>query len=258
MAMATTSAPPYSLLTFPPMINSETCRFILARYQIPYKEDAHVFPWTSVLSLWYAQSIQFPVLHGGGLRLVGPRPLVDHFEPDRAAAQKLIPADKGLADQVEADWSRYNGDLATVTAVVAYYYLLPHRDLLIEPFSRGAPAIEKSILKLGYPLLAWLLGLILQLNEKNAQDSLAQVRIIFDETDRRLKDGRRFLVGESFTLADLALATAAAPVLVPKGDDSPIPPLDRMPPEMAAIVAEMRQHATARFVQRMFDEYRRP
>jgi len=78
--------------------------------------------------------------------------------------------------------------------------------------------------------------------------------MIFTKTDARLAGGRRYLTGDALTLSDISLAAAAAPLLLPEGYRSPIPPLERMPPAMAAIVAEMRQHETARFVQRIYAE----
>jgi glutathione S-transferase len=71
-----------------------------------------------------------------------------------------------------------------------------------------------------------------------------------------LGDGRRYLAGDSFTLADIALATSAGPLLLPEGYASPMPPRERMPPEMTAITTELSQRETARYVQRIYREHR--
>ena len=84
----------------------------------------------------------------------------------------------------------------------------------------------------------------------------ALIRSIFDETDRRLSDGRRYLVGDTFTLSDLALAASAAALLLPEGYASPMPAPDRMPPEMVAMRAELDQRETGRFVRRIYREHR--
>jgi hypothetical protein len=44
------------------------------------------------------------------------------------------------------------------------------------------------------------------------------------------------------------------PLLLPEGYRSPIPPLEHMPPQMTAIITELREHETARFVQRIYAE----
>ena len=141
-------------------------------------------------------------------------------------------------------------------AVVAYYHLLPHRGIMLEPFTRGVPSAEASVVRSAYPLFAGLIRLLLRITESRAQQALAVTRTIFDEIDRRVADGRPHLVGDSLTLADLALATAAAPLLIPDGYGSPIPPLGAMPQAMQAIVGELREREMARFVQRIYRDHR--
>ena len=245
---------PLSLLTFAPMIDSETSRLLLAHYAISYQEEPHVFAWGSILALWRAFTVRVPVLYGQGLRLAGPRAIVDHFEQSCPVERKLIPARMPLGIQVDADWDLYNGELAAYTAVVAYFHLLPHRDIMMEPFFRGVPPAEKAVLGGTYAFQSALLTLLLQLSAPKAQDALTRIRMIFTKTDARLAGGRRYLAGDALTLSDLSLAAAAAPLLLPEGYRSPIPPLERMPPELTAIIAEMRQHETARFVQRIYAE----
>ncbi len=246
-----------SLLTFAPMIDSELSRFVLTHYGVPYREIPHLFGWASVLALVHGGTPQIPLLYGKGPSLAGPRAIVGSYEPNCPPEKRLIPADSGLATQVDADWARFNGTLGGVTAVLGYYYLLPRRAIMMEPFCRGIPSIEATALKSIYPAFAGLFKLLLQLNPAHARDALAEVRVLFDETDRRLADGRQFLVGDGLTLSDLALATAAAPLLLPVNYGSPMPPFESMPAELQAIISEMRQHETARFVERIYATCRR-
>jgi glutathione S-transferase len=123
---------------------------------------------------------------------------------------------------------------------------------MLEPFTRGIPAWEASITPAIYPFLRWLFTLLLRLSPGKAADALARVRMAFDKTDARTADGRSYLVGDGLTLGDLALATAAAPLLLPAGYAAPIPPFDAMPPALQAIVVELRQHPTAEFVRRIY------
>jgi glutathione S-transferase len=238
------------------MIDSEMCRFVLTRYGIPYRETPHIFGWVSILALFSAGTLQIPVLIGSDYRLVGPRQIVDRFDTDCDPARKLMPADAVLRAQVELDWSLIDGALRFAPAVVAYYYLLPHREIMIEPFTRGLPTLEASFVRAAYPLVSGLFTVLLQLNKTHARKALDQIRALFNDTDARLTDGRRFLVGDTLTLSDLRLATALAPLLLPEGFGSPIPPFDQMPQEMQAIIKEFRQHPTAGFVQRIYSGYR--
>jgi len=244
------------LLTFAPMIDSEACRFVLAHYDIPYCEEPHLFGWASLLSLWHGFTVRIPLLYGAGVTAAGPRQLVDLFDRTRAPSRKLLSEDKAIAQQVSADWDSFNNTFGTAVAVFAYYQLLPLRSLMTELFCSGVPAYEQWYLRRAYPSFAGLFKLLLQLNPQHAQESLATIRFTFDNLDKRLSDGRRYLTGDRFTLSDIALAASAAPVLLPPGFTAPLPTIEQMPPDMAALIVELRQTETARFVERIYLTHR--
>lgn len=248
-----TSGNSFTLLTFAPMIDSELCRLILGHYRIAYKERGHIFGWVSLLTLLHGGYGQVPLLYGRGLHLSGPRAMVDHF--DTSATNRLIPRNQAARQQVEADWNRYNGEMATDTAAIAYFHLLPERELMIKTFARDVPALEGKLLPVCYAALKNLFTRLLSLNSGHAEDALRRVMIRFELTNKRLADGRRYLGGDSPTLADLSLISAVAPLLLPKGYGAHMPAYDELPPVMQAMVLELRQSATASLVERFYAEH---
>jgi glutathione S-transferase len=244
------------LITFPPSLDSETSRFLIEHYGIESCERRHTLIFSSFVTLWHGFTPVFPLLYGDSLRLVGPRPIVDHFDPQAAADLKLLPAEPDDLGQVNADWTLFNTTLAFATAKFAYYYLLSHRDLMVRPLSERTPDFEQTAVRYAYPIFAGLLRLLLWLTLNTAQQSVAQVRTIFAGVDARLADGRKFLVGESLTLSDIAFAVAAAPVVLPASYGGPIPSFDQMPPEVQAVVTEMRAHPAGAFALRIYEEQR--
>jgi glutathione S-transferase len=243
---------PLTLLTFAPMIDSETSRLVLSHYRVPYRESWHIFGWASVLTLLHGGYGRIPVLYGRGMHVSGPRAIVDRLDERCPDERRLLPAGQPLRTHVEADWARYNGDLAAHTAVFAYFSLLPHREIMIEPFSRGIPSLEAALVRPAYPLLRGLFTALLRLSPERAADALTRIRIAFDWTDARVADGRPYLLGDTLTLADFGLAAAAAPLLLPTNYRAPLPPLADMPSGLQAIVTELRQHPTARFVEGIY------
>jgi len=240
------------MLTFGPMIDSELSRFLLWTYSLPYQEKRHIFGWASILTLFHGGYGRIPLMYGGRRPLTGPRPVIDEFEPRCMASRILIPAQEPLRTRVEADWETFNGELATYTARIAYFRLLQHRDIMIEPFTRGIPAWEAKLTPALYPALRGLFTLLLRLQENTVADSLVHASRIVDEVDRRIADGRRFLWGDRPTLSDLSFATALGPLLLPPGYTAPIPDYEQMPPDMKQLIDSFRQRPSAALVSRIY------
>jgi glutathione S-transferase len=244
------------LITFPPSLDSELARFLLSHYRVEHQEQRHTFLYLFLYTLWHGFTFIFPLLYGNGLRLVGPRPISEYFdsrcEPDLA----LWPSLPDLNQQAQADWNQFNDSLAFATAKFAYFYLLPHRDLMIEPLTQGTPTPEVNAVKRSYSIFAGLLSTALGLSQKKADESLAQMRSVFTAVDTRLSDGRRFLVGDRLTISDLAFAVAAAPAVLPAKYGGPIPSFEEMPSAVQAVVKEMRGHPSGSFALRIYEQYR--
>jgi glutathione S-transferase len=72
-------------------------------------------------------------------------------------------------------------------------------------------------------------------------------------------EGKRYLVGDRFTAADLAFACMAAPILLPRPEEgygAVLPPLEETPPAFAEVAREMRETPAGRFALRMFRQER--
>lgn len=162
------------LITFPPSLDSETSRFLVEHYGIESVEKRQALIFSFFVTLWHGFTPIFPLLYGDSLRLIGPRPIVDHFDPQSSSDLKLLPTDPNNLSQVNSDWTLFNSTLAFATAKFAYYYLLPHRDLMIRPLSEGTPAFEQKAVARAYPVFAGLLRLLLQLSLSTAQQSWPQ------------------------------------------------------------------------------------
>jgi glutathione S-transferase len=250
-----TGSPP-TLITFPPSLDSELARFLLVHYRVPHVERSHALVFSSFVTLWHGWTPVFPLLYGQGFAVTGPRALVERYEPLSPAERRLQPEAGADRSQVEEDWTLFNGSLAFATAVFAYYHLLPHRELMLEPLTRGTPEFERRTVAQAYPVFAGLLRLLLRLTAGRAQEGLDGVRRIFAAVEGRLAGGRRHLVGDRLTLSDVAFAVGAAPVLLPSSYGGAVPALADMPPVVQHAVAEMRATAAGAFAMRIYDKHR--
>jgi glutathione S-transferase len=228
-----------TLITFPPSLDSEFSRFLLTQYGIEHHEERHVIFISSAITLVRARTVRFPVLFDESLRLNTVHKLIDHFEPRAAPGRRLVPPGTDLP-ALRADWQLFHHELNTATTVLAYYHLLPHRDVMVVPLSQGAPPMEVKAVQRGYPVFRTLIGGLLRLSPARAEQMLATIRSCLQRVDDRLADGRRYLLGDRFTLSDMAFAIAAAPIVWPDEYGGAVPALADTPPALHAVVRECR------------------
>jgi len=244
-----------TLITFPPSLDSEFSRFLLTHYGIERREERHVIFISSVITLARARTVRFPVLFDESLRLNTVHKLIDHFEPLAAPERRLVPPGTDLV-ALRSDWKLFHSDLNTATTVLAYYHLLPHRDIMVEPLSQGAPRMEVKAVERGYPVFQTLIGALLRLSPARAEKMLATIRSCLQRVDDRLADGRPYLLGERFTLSDMAFAIAAAPVVWPDEYGGAVPALAATPAALQAIVRECRDRPSGALALRLYRDHR--
>ena len=110
--------------------------------------------------------------------------------------------------------------------------------------------------RVAFPLLALLVRRDLRLQMDTIPEQRAIMEAFFERIEARLDDGRRYLLGDRLTAADLALAALAAPAVLPREYGGPMPTLEDLPPTMRADVERIRSRGTGQFVLRLYREER--
>jgi glutathione S-transferase len=245
-----------TLITIPFSHYCEKARWALDRAGVAYEEDGHL-PLFHYLANYRA----------GGKRTVPTLVVADRDGAKTivrdstdivawADAQKsgcLIPlagAEEALA--IEDDFDTH---LGPATRRWGYYYLLPNRktDKLI---TSGVPRWEASLLKVTRPLAVRFLKRGLNISETGVARSKQKIEATFARVDEVLRDGRRFLTGDRFTVADLTFAALAAPILMPP--DHPVQKFapDFFPPEARAQIDAWRHTRAGQFGLRLYADER--
>ena len=246
-------------ITFPPSSDCENGRWLLNYYGVKHKEERHAPPFF-VFAMLGNHGKSIPLFVDNTITLNGLRPMIDHFDGLAPRGKKLIP--EGREEETNQLWTRYNGDMGAATVSWAYYHLLPHWKIMVDPLSIGTPSYEKFTVKYLYPLPATMLWLLLKLNKQKAGEALVTLRTVFGEVDKRLADGRPYLLGDQMSIADIAFAVSGAPLVLPlgyggyPGEQGPLPSFDQVPPEFRSVVEEMLPTPAGKFVLRMYREER--
>jgi len=112
------------------------------------------------------------------------------------------------------------------------------------------------VFRLSGPLVGVAIRRRFAIDGPAAEAALRRCREVFDAVAAMLADGRRFLLGERFTAADLTFAALSAPLLLPARYGVTLPPVEAMPAGMASVVRELRVHPAGAFAERVYAEER--
>jgi glutathione S-transferase len=174
-------------------------------------------------------------------------------EPER----RLYP-DGGQGEQARELEAWLDGGLGPDGRLWMYHETLPAVRELRRWALAGVPRWERWVFALGGSGIEAALRRYLKIDATAAQAALQSVTRVFDEIADRLSDGRRYLVGERFTAADLTFGSLAAPMLLPERYGSPLPPPEAMPASLAREVRRLRDHPAGAFADRLYREDRGP
>jgi glutathione S-transferase len=235
----------------------EKARWALDRAGYPYREEVHVplFHWLASLRAGGGRTV--PVLLVDGHEALADSTDILHFL-DREAPGRLFPADAASRSEAERLEDLFDRRLGPHGRRLLYFHLLPARDVSVRLFQAGGPAWEGRMAAHLFPAMRALMRRGMRIDARGAERSRKHVDDVFAQVGQRLADGRRYLLGDTFTAADLTFAALAAPVVVPPEYGVPLPSLEEIPPAAAAIVRGYRDTPAGRFALRLYAEDRRP
>jgi glutathione S-transferase len=242
-------AAPARLVTIPLSHYCEKARWGLDRVALPYREEPHA-PLLSRLSVGTV-----PVLVHGSDRFIDSTDILVHADT-ACGGDLLYPRDAALRREVDSLEDKFDVELGPHTRRWAYAQLLPHMKLLRSVWSRHVPRFEASLVPVIAPLARYLARASYRVTPESAQRSLERVRGVFRDVDALLRDGRRFLVDQRFTAADLTFAALAAPVLFPAECRATHPALEDVPAAMREEILRFRDTDAGRFALRLFAQER--
>lgn len=171
------------------------------------------------------------------------------------APSPLWPVDPTAAAAVSELEERFDRRLGPATRRIGYGCLidepsLPRRILEVGPaWQRRMPGF------VGRGLVA-LIRRGLKIDAAGIARSRAVLAEELADVAARLADGRRYLVGDAFSAADLTFASLLAPLIWPDAYARWLGGLDAAPAAMRALVAETRATPAGAFALRLYAEHR--
>jgi glutathione S-transferase len=147
----------------------------------------------------------------------------------------------------------------------AYQQLFRNAALTLQTWGASEPAVpgwQRALLRPLRPLLEAAVRRMLRIDAASAERALQRTRAVFDEVDARLADGRRYLLGDTLSFADITFASLGALAVLP--DDyggghlaTRFPDVDTLPEPWRAEVRAFRERPAGQFILRIYREERR-
>ncbi len=245
-----------AFVTIPFSHYCEKARWALDRAGLAYDERAHLpmAHWVPAKRAGGGKTVPVLVTPSGTLRdSTDILRWVDAKLPEDA---RLFPTDPALAADVQRWEDLFDDKLGPATRRWAYGHLLPDEALVRSLMRRNVPAYQGAAVQVLYPGARRLMARGMNINPAACARSLERMRSLFAEVSTALADGRRYLVGERFTAADLTFAALATPVLFPPRHARWLGSADELPVAMRETVDEFRATRAGAWALRLYAEER--
>ena len=193
-----------------------------------------------------------PVLDWHGKVIAGSAAIIAHLEL-AAPSPALIPADERLAQQALALQARFDKEVGPATRTVLFAALAEEAGYMTSMFGAGKNALKRLGYRTVFPLAK---GMIKRGNNVTPESIAARK----DVTQKALNEVARatedtgYLVGDSFSVADLTAACFFAPLANPSHPDMARP--EPIPGSVEAVLATYREHPAIAWTNRMYELHR--
>ena len=232
----------------------ERARWALDRAGLDYREEPHI-PLLHRLHTARVHCRTVPVLVTASEVLTDSHSIV-RWAAVHGVEACLYPAESDLCARV-IEIERYvDRELGPHVRRWAYSYLLHEPSLLRLCFTRGVTRAERLIAPLVVRAVRPLVRRGYKVSRDRGRASLARAGAALAQVAGWLADGRPYLTGGTFTAADLAVASLAAPLVCAPQYGGSMPSFEDLPGAMRADVERLRATRGGAFVLELYTRER--
>ncbi len=195
-----------------------------------------------------------PILVADGQLVQGSADIVDWAERAASADSPRLTPD-GAREEI-GEIERRLDEVAGIH-VRRYYYseaLVDHPETVRPIFTDPLPLMQKLLVSATWGAMRKRMISGMDLGPEQGQASRRIVDGELSWLDGLLSDGRRYLVADTFSRADMAAASLLAPLAVPR--EHPVYAELRLPPNLAADLADWETRPSLQWVRQMYAEHR--
>ncbi|MNJ97482.1 Cytochrome P450 [compost metagenome] len=237
----------------------EIARWVLDRNAILYKDALHapVISQSKIHKVTRRGESNGPALQMTDALIYSTDSIISFWEERCLPKNRLLPAEIQAKEEVLDLYHLFTGPFFK-DKVTKYEYaqLLTTKKMAKTIFKERISFLESLRVTLTYPFIKRAIIKKYNLHEGTNEDYLSAITTVFNQVDDLLKDGRRYLTGDEFTLADLAFVACAAPMILPVEFGGVLPTISQIPDSYRKAVYNFRASAAGQFVLRIYQEDR--
>jgi glutathione S-transferase len=242
---------PLRLITIPISHYCEKARWALTKLKLPYIEEPHMPPFHRFATGQVGGKLT-PVLITEVSAFTDSSDILrylDEIAPDNA---KLYPTNPELRQQVEELEDLFDKQLGPASRRWGYFYVIDDYKFIQRSWCQGVPFIEGALFPVVFPWMRSVVRRGFNITPESAAQAYEQIKSIFEQVSELLSDGRTYLIGDSFSAADITFAALAAPAVLPPEHSMKLASLQELPPKMASEISAFRETPAGAYVLRLY------
>ena len=247
----------------------EKARWALDRAGVGYEEDAHppIVSWLFTKRIKVAgmstRPRQVPILVADGKVYPDSNDILEYADghtPGHIAALCHLPDGDVRDGAKQAKFAElrklFDESLGPASRRFVYGVLLEDAPVAMRVLSSAGSPLERRIARSAFPILRTAIKKGLKIDADGIERSRKVIERVFATVAEHIADGRPYLLGDSFTAADLSFASLAAPLLFPKVYTTFCVPLEEGPRALVPLVEAYRATPAGRFALSLYDRER--
>jgi glutathione S-transferase len=242
---------PFRLITIPISHYCEKARWALTRLKVSYVEEGHI-PLFHAFATKRVGGKSTPVLVTEKSAFTDSTDILKYLDSIAPENEKIIPEDPNLRKQAEELEELFDQKLGTAARRWAYSHIISDNELIRDAWCNGIPKWEAMFFPVLLPILRPALVKNFEINADSAQQSYAEIQEIFQKVDQILSDGRQYLVGDKFSIADLTFASLAAPIIQPPEYPKRRHNRQSLPAQMLSEMNYLQETIAGKFILRLY------
>lgn len=230
----------------------EIARWALDRSRLPYVTENLVPLLHLPVVKRMAPKTSVPVVRDGDTIVQGSAKIIDHLEV-RVPTLALTPTDPALAMLAREKTLWADREIGIHLRRYFYYHAFQHRQAVLHMLLQQAPWYGVALFQGAFPLVRQAFFRAMNINESTAAGSRARLETALSALDKELET-RDYLVGDSFSRADLSVAALLAHMFRPPQHD--LEWLPTQPPPLDEFIAGWDNSRVGVWVREIYAKHR--